>query len=160
MIDKDGKLFGKVNLIDFIIVLVLVALIAFAAVKFLGSRGEAAPLTEISISFYGEEVPEYVTEYLKEGTSVRDDNKDITIGSVTGFELGEPLGYATDAQGEVQQVIRNGYKSVVLHITAYGEMGEHGATVNGALYGVGHTLTLYAGQAKMYMKVCAIEPVS
>ena len=35
MIDKNGKLFGKVNLIDLLIVIVLVALVGFLGYRFL-----------------------------------------------------------------------------------------------------------------------------
>lgn len=158
MIDQNGKLFGKINLIDLIIVLILLALATLATIKFTSARNSAAQLTEIKMSFYSDEVPEFVTDNLEVGASVLDESKDVTMGVVKSFEVGEPLGYATDTDGEVKQVFRNGYKSVKLNITALGELGEHGATIGGVLYGVGHTLTIYAGQAKVYIKISSIEP--
>ncbi len=160
MIDKNGKLFGKINLIDLIIVLVLAALVVFAAIKITGSRNNETPLSEIKMSFYSDEVPEFVTDNLKVGTTVLDESKDVTMGVVAGFEVGDPLGYATDTNGQIQEVYRNGYKSVKIDITAMGELGEHGATIGGVLYGVGHTLTIYAGQAKVYIKISSIEPAA
>lgn len=160
MIDKNGKLFGKVNLIDLLIVLVLAALVIFAAVKVVGAKNNEVPQTEIKMSFYSDEVPEFVTDNLKVGAPVLDEAKDVTMGTVTAFEVGEPLGYSTDANGEVQAVYRNGYKSVRIDIAATGELGAHGATIGGVLYGVGHTLTIYAGQAKVYIKISAIEPAA
>ncbi|NLV87486.1 MAG: DUF4330 family protein [Clostridiales bacterium] len=157
MIDKNGKLFGKINLIDLIIIIVLIGLLAFAALKFVSSRNSGTELVDLNISFYSDEVPEFVTDYIEIGASVLDDNKDVTMGKVTGFEVGEPLGFATDANGEVQQVYKNGYKSLRVDMSAVGELGENGATIDGVLYGVGHTLTIYAGKAKLYIKISAIE---
>lgn len=160
MIDQNGKIFGKINLIDLIIVIVLIALCAFAALKLVNSKNNETQLTEMKISFFSDEVPEFVTDYIEIGASVLDETKDVTMGTVTGFEVGEPLGYATDARGEVQQVYRNGYKSVRVDMSAVGELGENGATIGGAMYGVGHTLTIYAGRAKLYIKISAIEPAA
>ncbi|MEF9971822.1 MAG: DUF4330 domain-containing protein, partial [Oscillospiraceae bacterium] len=72
MIDKNGKLFGKINLIDLIIVLIVLALVAFVALKFVGGRNNTDTLTPISMSFYADEIPDFVAANLKEGASVMD----------------------------------------------------------------------------------------
>ncbi|MEG0875929.1 MAG: DUF4330 domain-containing protein [Oscillospiraceae bacterium] len=160
MIDKNGKLFGKINLIDLIIVLIVLALVAFVALKFVGGRNNTDTLTPISMSFYADEIPDFVAANLKEGASVMDSTEDVTLGTVQSFEVGAPLGYETDTDGEIKSVQRKGYNSVTLTITGQAELSEHGATIGGVLYGVGHTLTIYAGQAKLYIKISAIEPAA
>ena len=55
MIDKNGKLFGKINIIDLLIILVIVAAAAFFAVRYLGGGGEdsvGSTKTTAEISFY------------------------------------------------------------------------------------------------------------
>ena len=157
---KDGKLFGKINLIDFVIVLIILAAVAFVAMKVVDKGNENAQLSQVHISFYADEVPEYVADALETDTSVLDSTENVTIGTVESFEVAPPLGYETDTKGVIQSVVREGYKSVNLSALATGELTEHGITIDGVLYGVGHTLTIYAGKAKMYLKVSGIEPVA
>ena len=160
MVDKNGKLFGKINLIDFIIVLIVIALVAFVALKVVNKDNGSANLSQVKISFYGEETPDYVAKVLEKGASVLDSKENVTMGTIEDFEVGAPLGYDTNANGEVEEVIRQGYNSVTINAVGQGVLGEHGVTINGVLYGVGHTLTIYAGKAKLYLKISAIEPVA
>lgn len=160
MVDKNGKLFGKINLIDLIIVLVLIALVAFVALKVVNKDNDGASLSQVRISFYGEETPDYVANVLENGTTVLDTKENVNMGTVESFEIGAPLGYETDTKGEVQAVVRQGYNSVTINAVGQGVLGEHGVTIDGVQYGVGHTLTIYAGKAKLYLKISAIEPVA
>ncbi len=160
MLDKNGKLFGKINLIDLIIVLIIIAAVVFAAMKVVSSRNKTSDVTPVRISFFTEEVPDYVAAALKEGTSVLDSTENVTIGTVESFKVGEPLGYVTDTNGEVEEVQRTGYKSVSITVLASAELGQHGATIDKILYGVGHSLTIYAGDAKMYLRISDIQPVT
>lgn len=160
MVDKNGKLFGKVNLIDLIIVIVLIAIVAFVAVRVVNRDDGSENISQVRISFFGEETPDYVANALEVGTPILDSTENITIGTVEKFETGSPLGYDTDANGEVQQVVRQGYSSVSITAIGQGILGDHGVTINGVLYGVGHTLTIYAGKAKLYLKVSGIEPIA
>ncbi|MEA4895496.1 MAG: DUF4330 domain-containing protein [Oscillospiraceae bacterium] len=160
MLDKNGKLFGKINLIDFVIILILIALAVFAAMKIADKGSENANISEVRISFFAEETPDYVANVLEKGTSVLDSAENVNMGTVESFEIGAPIGYDMDANGEVQQVIRQGYNSVTISAVGKGELTEHGVTIDGVLYGVGHTLTIYAGKAKLYLKISGIEAVS
>ena len=160
MVDNNGKLFGKINLIDLIIVLVLIALVAFVALKVVDKGNADANLSQVRISFYSEETPDYAAKVLENGTPVLDSKENVTMGTIESFEVGAPLGYDTDVNGKVQAVVRQGYNSVSVTAVGQGVLGDHGVTIDGVLYGVGHTLTIYAGKAKLYVKVSAIEPVA
>lgn len=160
MVDKNGKLFGKINLIDLIIVLVLIALAAFAVFKVSNKNADNSSISKVRISFFAEEVPEYVTKVIEKGSSVLDSTEKVTMGTVESFEVGDPLGYMTNTKGEIESVQREGYKSLSLDIISDAKITEHGAEIGGVLYGVGHSLTIYAGKAKIYLKISAIEPVA
>lgn len=163
MVDKNGKLFGKVNLIDFLIVLVLVLGIVFVALRFtkvIGGKDEP-PATPVMISFFGTEVPDYVIDNLKVGDAVYDYNYDIIIGYVTSWETDDPLGYIVDDLGDIHGVKNEGQKSLTLNLVSSVSFGEdYGASIDGNLYGIGHTALIYAGLSKLYIKVSAIEPLT
>lgn len=160
MLDKNGKLFGKINLIDLILVLIIIAAVVFAAMKVVSNRNKSSELSPVRITFYAEEVPDYVTAALKEGTSVLDSTENVTIGTVESFKVGDPIGYATDTNGQVQEVQRTGYKSATITVLAKAQLGEHGATIDKTLYAIGHSLTIYAGDAKIYLKISDIQPAA
>lgn len=160
MIDKNGKLFGKVNLIDLIIVLILASLAVFAVLKFATPGDTNSEAAQIKLTLFCEETPDYVTEYIEQGAPVYDSKEGVTIGTIESFETGDPIGYETkeDESDKVEyQVSRDGYSSVTLIVDATGVSGVNGVTVNGVLYGVGHTMTVYAGEAKLYLRVKGIE---
>ena len=92
MIDEKGRLFGKVNLIDLIIVIIIIAALAFLGVKFLGPESTAANTQKAVVSFYYEECPNYVADQLKAGDSVWDSGDNVTIGTVKDWTNGG-LGY-------------------------------------------------------------------
>lgn len=160
MIDENGKLFGKVNLIDLLIVLLVLALVAFVALKVVDNRNNAPALAEVEISFFGDEVPDYVTDYIFEGDNVLDSTENVNLGTVKSVSYGEPISYITDVDGQTREIEKTGYKSVDLTITTTCELTNNGAMIDGTLYGVGHTMAIYAGRAKMWVKVSGITPVA
>lgn len=161
MIDKNGKLFGKINLIDLIIILVVLALAAFVVMKFVFPRDNGDGLSPVRISFYSSEEPDYVVTAIKEGDKVLDSAENVVIGTVEKVSLGEPLNYEVNtAGGEVLPVVRENCYSITVDVLANAKYGDFGATVDGVLYGVGHSLVVYAGQSKMYLRVSAIEPAA
>jgi hypothetical protein len=163
MVDKNGKLFGKINLIDLIIILVIVAVLAFVALRVTGVVGGGQAKAEsVVISFFADEAPDYVIDYIHEGDPIRDFNEEVGLGKVTSFEAGESIAYEASILGtqDTQLVRKEGYSSVAITALAEGVLGDNGVTIGGELYGVGHTLTISVGRAKIYAKVSGIEPAA
>ena len=162
MVDKNGKLFGKINLIDFIILLVIIIAVVFVALRATGvvGGGEQENPVPVHMSFFGTEVPDYVLDYVNVGDKVNDYNTDTILGTIESVEKGAPLGYVVDDLGEAHEINRTGHYSVTLNLVGEAVIGEdYGFTIDGNLYGVGHTTLLYVGEAKFYVKVSAIEPI-
>ncbi|MGI5978033.1 MAG: DUF4330 family protein [Oscillospiraceae bacterium] len=160
MVDQNGKLFGKINLIDLIILLVLAALIVTVALRVVKNREETSSIQTVRITFYAEEVPDYVPQAMVKGASCSDVTENSDLGTLDSFETGEPLGYVTNTKGQVEAVVRQGYNSLSFTSIAEGEAIDHGVKINGVTYAVGHSLTVYAGKAKVYCRIKAIEPAA
>jgi hypothetical protein len=158
MIDDKGRLFGKINIIDLIIILIIIAAFIFLGVKLLGPESTAVNMQKAVVSFYYEECPDYVAENLNEGDSVWDSGDNVIIGTVKDWSTADSVTYLLDDDGNTVQTSKAGYCALTLRCDVEGVIGEHGITINGTLYGVGHTLTMYAGEAKLYLKVSGIEP--
>ncbi len=157
MIDEKGRLFGKVNIVDLLIILIIIAALVFVGMKFLGPDSTTANTQPVIISFYYEECPDYVADQLNAGDVIWDSGDNINIGTVRDWDRADSVTYLLDDNGDTVQTSKDGYCALTLRCDAQGVLGPHGVTVNGTLYGVGHTLTMYAGEAKLYLKVSGIE---
>ena len=157
MVDQNGKLFGKINLIDLIIILILVALVATVAVRVMHNREQTSNVQKVRITFYTEEVADYVPKAMVKGAPCQDATENSDLGTLESFATAEPLGYVTDTNGEVEAVQRKGYVSLEFASDAEGELVDHGVKINGVTYAVGHSLTVYAGKAKVYCKIKAVD---
>ena len=160
MVDQNGKLFGKINLIDLIIILVLLALVATVAVRVMKNREATSTIQKVNITFYTEEVPDYVPKAMEKGAPCSDATENSALGTLESFETADPLGYVTNTKGQVEAVTRQGYNSLEFTSLASGELTDNGIKINGVTYSVGHSLTVYAGKAKAYCKIKDIQPAA
>ncbi len=150
-IDKKGKLFGKINIIDLLILLVLVVAIAVLGVKFLGKGGKDTQTLEMK--FHIEEIDTWVTEKVQEGDALYDGTYEQSLGVVTKVDPGEAKTWGLASDGQYVLTSREGFNSLTITGEVKGTKTAVGAEVNGQLYGVGHSMVLYAGDAKLYLRV-------
>ncbi|MGE4283446.1 MAG: DUF4330 domain-containing protein [Clostridia bacterium] len=155
IIDNKGKIFGKINIIDLVIVLVIVGAAAGALYKF--GKANVGPIVkqeDIIIKFFAEETPDYAAKAVKVGDSAADDNKNTVFGKVIDEPLiDESLTYGVNAQGQYVQSPKPGMASVLVSVQGKGTIGETGAIIGGVSYGVGHTMVLRVGKSKLWVKV-------
>ena len=159
MIDKNGKIGGKVNLIDLIIVVVILAAVAFVGYRFIlkDDTGviNSQPLT---IEFISSEVNDYTVEQLRVGDVVLDGYENNYFGNITDIEIGDPSSYTVNDLGDTILMSIPECKSVKLTIDGAGALDENGFVINGTRYAVGHTTVVYAGKCKLYGKISGIDP--
>ncbi|MEG1632793.1 MAG: DUF4330 domain-containing protein [Oscillospiraceae bacterium] len=158
MIDEKGRLFGKVNIVDLIIIIIILAAAVFLGTKLIGPDSTATNTEKVLVSFYYEECPSYVADNLKAGDAIWDSGENVNLGTVKDWTTTDSVTYLLDDNGNTVQTSKDGYCALTLRGEAEGVIGAHGVTVGGTLYGIGHTLTIYAGDCKLYLKVSAIEP--
>lgn len=68
MIDEKGRLFGKINIVDLLVLLVVIIAAGVLAVKFLGNRGEGAGggPTKVTYTVLVENVRDEVYQHIQE----------------------------------------------------------------------------------------------
>ena len=74
ILDKKGKLFGKISIVDVLVVVIIIA-IAFGLYYKFDKSGTVTPFTEtqtIRMSLYLESVNTYMIDSIKVGDPVRD----------------------------------------------------------------------------------------
>ena len=146
--------------VDAVILVIVLAVLGFVGFKFLGigqAGGAAAETKTYIVSYDFEEVPEFAATIIKEGDKVSDEAKKNGLGIVTGVEVGEAAIYCSDDKGMLQKSPKEGYNSVKLTTEVEALKGDHGIKVSDNTYTIGHTMTLYAGDAKLYGKIAGIS---
>ena len=73
-LDERGRIFGKVNVVDILVLLVIIAVVVFAVVRFTGASSETVPL---KVTYTVEEVRQATVDAIQETVevngTVRDD---------------------------------------------------------------------------------------
>ncbi len=158
IIDKNGKLFGKINIIDLIIVIALIAVVALAAYSFAGSGEVEVSSGKAVIKFYAEEVTDFVLDgTINIGDPIIEVGTKNNMGTVTNVEIGDAVSYGEDSEGKWVQSSLPGHKSVLITAEVEGNEVPNGIEIKKAEYYIGHTMTIVAGKAKLYLRIYDLE---
>lgn len=116
IVDEKGKLFGKINLIDLLVVIVLIAAILFLAVRF--TRGsDADPVgasTKLNYTVLVSGIsPDVYAEVQRQlanagGTDQLMANGELVSGYVTGVTAAPHINFQPDANGMVTPSVEEG----------------------------------------------------
>ncbi len=150
----------RFNVIDWIILLAVVVLIVFLVLKFTDFKVNdtpiATPTQACRITFFGEQVANFVIENTEIGDPALDGDTNIPLGSVVALETGEHYEYVVD-NGRVVHMAYPDYSDLYLTVEVPAVPDAYGARVNDYLYGVGHTCVVRAAYGKYYLRICDIE---
>lgn len=154
MIDKNGRIGGKVNLIDLIIILVLIAVIAFVGYRFF-LRDDAGLVKNdaVRMEFVATVVPKYAAEQIEIGARAFDAEENTSLGTITAVEFGDAYEFVPNDEGKTVMLEPTDSVSVKITTETVGNMDGNGVVIDGVRYAAGHSMVLYAGNAKVWVKV-------
>jgi hypothetical protein len=172
LINEKGKLFGLINVIDFIVIVFVAAAVGIGGFAFIRNSGTVptpsqearvknstvfqGPTSLMEFEFYSEEVSDFVADGLFIGAEMFDDTASKYLGTVTRIEKGPSDTYSVNSEGQSVKTSREGYYSVRITGEVLGQRTPTGATVSGEHYGLGHSMVLRAGDAKIYLRLSGI----
>jgi hypothetical protein len=161
MIDKNGKIGGKVSIIDLLIVLVLLAALAFVGYRFIKKdRSGVINTQDYYLSMTGSEVSNFVVENVEMGARVLDEAENNVLGYVTDVQTGPGYHYGLDDDGQTAAIFPEDYSSITVTCKGTGTLDPNGLLLGGTRYGIGHTFVVYVGDCKMYLRISGLEPVA
>jgi len=153
IIDSKGKLFGKISIIDILIILVVIIAVAGIGYKFTRPNVGNSVFTkqeDIQIKFQLDEVQDFIVNAIKVGDPVRESVQNASFGKVSDIKTGDAIIWLTTEDGRNVKVSREGYYSVEITMDAKGMKDNLGVVIDKANYYVGQTITLYVGNAALY----------
>ena len=157
IIDQKGKLFGKINIIDLIILVVVIAAAGILGYKFLAPKAQESSSSVAVVKYYIEEVSDFIADNVKVGDKCMDEAKNVPLGTVTAVEIGDAVSHATNDKGEYVESSKPGHKSMIITTEVNATPFDHGMIVGASKYYVGHTFVFLAGDAKLYLRVYDIQ---
>ncbi|MCL2204266.1 MAG: DUF4330 domain-containing protein [Defluviitaleaceae bacterium] len=159
MIDKKGRLFGKVSLVDVFAAVVLIAV--FFVVHFTVGARQAPGLgaeQPILITFFHPTLEDFTAETFTLGVPTLDYEARIHMGYVVAIEIGESIRFMPDRQGNEVASPMEGRSSVRLQTRVMGRMSHGAAVLGGEMYVVGDRVFLWAGTTWAIIHISDIQP--
>lgn len=151
---------AKFNIVDIIVILVLIAGIAFVGVRMFGGQEPASadPATgsTFHVTFYAECVPEAVANSLVEGSKSENASRNMDLGKLIAFTIDESVVYAPDSKGNMVKSSQPGYVSVTLVCELTGVEQPTGLQVGQFMLNVGHTMGVRCGFTEINTYVLSI----
>ena len=130
--DKNGKIFGKVSIVDLVVVLLVVALGAGAAYRFLAPAAQVDPgEVVIEYTLRVAQAREFVLEYYQPNLPVFDRHTNLYLGTIIAVR-GEPrYAHQSTADGTVVIAHQPGFISIEVDIRAAGRETENAIFIGG-----------------------------
>ena len=156
----------KFTIVDLVVLLVLVAGIAFVGYRMLGDApavdesGEYPEKTYM-LTFASYETRDVVADQLEEGALVTNETGTIEYGTADSFTFGPSQVYGTNADGESVLSEKEGFCSVEVKVQVTAEDRGYGVAVNGKdLLGVGNSSVVRVGNVKLWVVLIGIEEIA
>jgi len=151
----------KFNIVDFVIIAVLIAGIAFVGIKVFGGSDTDASITgTYHVTFFAEEVPEVVADYLEVGKPATNQDRNVDLGTVIDIQVNPSVSYVTMPDGTIAQSSKPGYCSITLVCELSASQQSVGIQVGNHILNVGHEMSVRNSNGKADCYIYGIELVS
>ena len=129
---KNGKLFGKINIVDLCVVLVILLLVVGASIKFqkFNSKSEETQSTAIVYEFTVNNVRDYTILAIQKGDTVYDSQSGVAIGKVVAVQKTQAETYEGTSTGNVIKVTNPYRYDMILTIETPGTVEKEAYYAN------------------------------
>lgn len=152
----------KFNIVDILVILILIAGIAFVGVKMFGGDesaaadpGSGAPYL---VTFRADCVPEEVAASLSVGSKCENASRNMDLGTLVDFTTGESVTYGYDSKGACVASEMPGHVSITLVCRVTGTQEPTGLQVGNFMLNIGHEMGVCCGNTELDCTVWSIAP--
>lgn len=162
MIDKNGKIFGKVSIIDLIIILVVIAVGIFGISRlglFSPKESTTTIKNNLEITFFQEEVNTFTANNVTLEDPTTETLLNRSFGNVVNIEIGDSISWGEDQNGKQVKTTKAGWSSIFITTETNGTLGPNGITIGGSTYYIGQFITLRVGDSIFYGRIYSAEEI-
>jgi hypothetical protein len=149
---KDGKLFGKINLIDLLVILLIIGVVAGTVYRFSSPEATVSPNKQIDYLLKIEGVRPFTEKFYEVGLDCYDNKTGTFIGEIAGVRVEPYESLGLNSDGTMTRVAHPTY------VTIYVSVWVNGRETNNSLY-ANESFTVKAGGkidlATKYVSVAA-----
>lgn len=162
IIDNKGKLFGKVSIIDILIVVILLGGIAGIGLRFVKSGSTTTLLKndKVQVILFCPETPDYTVDpkNAPQGSVVKDATTSNVFGSLKEIKSGPSVFFSPTATGEFVAASKEGFVSAYITAEGYGKYSSSGVVINNVEYSVGQLLEkVKAGKSEFRYNIRVVD---
>jgi len=162
IIDKKGRLFGKVSIIDVLAIALVIAVAVFVGVKFKKSN-TGSPFVQkedkIQIVYQIDELRDFVADELKIGDPARESVHKASFGNVVDIKREKSISWVRTDQGKIIKSSKEGYSCVYITMEGTGTYGNNGVTIGSGEYFIGQSIVLNIGKTQIYGKIYDMKKI-
>ncbi len=156
IVDNKGRLFGKLNLLDLLFVLILVAVIAVAIVMFSGGKSLSNHTIPVTYTVEVQNREAAYFDYIVEGEQVTDGVTKAPMGKIASFTK-KPAKVLTQAENKfVLATPENRYDGYI-QITADATVSYPNMMLDGEALKIGKSVALRSESLAMVGYIVAID---
>ena len=157
-LDERGRIFGKVNIVDILVLLVIIAVVAFAVVRMTGSSTETAPLrVTYTVEAIRQASVDQLQEQLQVKGTVRDEGGTV-LGTVEEVVVRPSQEEYLTPQGELEAFDSPIFKDVDIVLLGEGSVSSSTIRIGSVPMRVGKKVTLIG--AKFEVQSVIMDVVS
>lgn len=155
---------AKFNIVDIIVIIVLIAGIAFVGVRMFGGEDPVVESPSAGqsyrVTFHAESVRADVAATLVQGSKAENASRNMDLGQLVDFTIEDAIVYTTNSKGELVKTTKEDYVSVTLVCELTGIDQSTGLQVGQYMLNNGHGMGVRCGFTEIYTTVVSIEPVN
>lgn len=158
IIDEKGKLFGKINLLDLLIVVILIG-VGFVVFYKMNNSNVINPFIQkdkITTVFVLDEVLEPVALSIKEGEPVTDRVTGALMGRVVSVQIDPSIAFEANDEGEMVKSSKEGYSSLKITVEGEGIYTETRVVFENNDYFINKSMEIRVGNTALYPRIEAI----
>lgn len=137
-LDDRGRLFGKVNIVDLIVLLVIIAVVVFAVVRMTGSSSETVP---VRVTYVVEGVRHATVSALQAKGTVTDDGG-VGLGKVQDVMVTPTIVEVSTSEGGLKAVESPVFSDVSIVVLGNGRVSGSTVRIGSVPMRVGKKVTL------------------
>lgn len=159
--DKNGKIGGKISIIDIAVILLIVLAAAGIGMRFMSSATTAAT-SNVTLRYVVKinAVRSFTVDALKKGTLITDKKSEMKLAEIKDIEVSESRMQSTTANGEIKWATLPDKYSCLVTIEAHGRESEDGYLLDDTTeVSVGRMVELYTKYVKTSGEIIKVEVV-
>ena len=159
ILDKNGNLFGKINIIDILLIILVLAggVFALSMTGGDGAVGGVTPEGRFVMEFTNFVVDDFVIDHMQIGDTVINDGLNANFGTVVDLVRSPSVEFHANSDGMLVETSRQGFSSITVVTEVSGQSFDNGIIINGTRFGVGQSVTLRVGNTIFFPRISSIE---